>query len=61
MTEVNTMNDWMFTLAEAINNQDMESIVKLNDITTGWLQTSDERGAQLAVLEAVSEMMYEVL
>ena len=61
MLDVNTVNDWMFTLAEAVNNKDQQTIDQLVNVTTGWMQTSDERGAQLALLEAVGEMLYEVV
>ena len=59
MLDVNNVNDWMFTLAEAVNNKDQETIENLSEVSTGWLQTSDERGAQLALLVAVSDLIYE--
>ena len=61
MNNIHTLNDWMFTLVEAIQNKDQMTIDELNNVSAGWLQTSDERGAQLSLLEAVSDLMYEVL
>ena len=54
---INTLNDWMNELAEAIREGNQEKLNELDNISYGWLQGSEERGAQQNVIEACYEAL----
>jgi len=54
---INNINDWMNELAEALREGDYNKVSMLDDISYQWMQTSEERGAQSNLVEA----LYEVL
>ena len=56
---MNTDNDWMNELAVALRDRDEEKVSELDNISYGWLQGSEERGAQQNLIEAVYEVIYE--
>ena len=56
---MNTLNDWMNELAVALRDRDEERVSELDNISYGWLQGSEERGAQQNLIEAVYEVIYE--
>ncbi len=54
---INTLNDWMNELAEALREGDSYKLSQLDNISYGWLQGSEERGAQQNVIEACYEAL----
>ena len=57
MTGVNTVNDWMNELAEALREGDIDKINKLGEMSYQWLQPSDERAAQINLCEAALDAL----
>lgn len=57
MIIVNNVNDWMNELADAVRNGDMETIIKLQDISYQWIQPREEAGAQMNLTEACLEAL----
>ena len=49
-SQVNTINDFMKVLGEALSEGDGNTIMRLQDITTGWIQSSEEAEAQATLL-----------
>ena len=45
-SQVNTINDFMKVLGEALSEGDGNTIMRLQDITTGWIQSSEDFHAQ---------------
>jgi hypothetical protein len=54
---INNINDWMNELAEAIREGDYNKVSMLDDISYQWMQTSEERGAQSNLIEALYEVI----
>ena len=54
---INTVNDWMNEVATALRDGNEERLNELDNISYGWLQGSDERGAQQNLIEACYEIM----
>ena len=54
---INTTADWMNELAEALRNGDESRIDELENISYGWLQSREERGAQQNLVEACYDVM----
>ena len=59
MKNINTANDWMLALADAMTNGEILALEELENISAGWMQTDEDRQAQRALLEAAEELMYE--
>ena len=56
---MNTVNDWMNELADALRERNERRVSELDNISYGWLQGSEERGAQQNLIEAVYEVINE--
>ena len=54
---VNTVNDWINEVAAALRDGDVDTLNELDNISYGWLQGSDERGAQSNLIEACYEVL----
>ena len=54
---INTVNDWMNEVADALRNGNEERLNELDNISYGWLQGSDERGAQQNLIEVCYEII----
>ena len=54
---VNTVNDWINEVAAALRDGDQDALNELDNISYGWLQGSDERGAQQNLIEACYEAL----
>ena len=52
---INTVNDWMTKLAQAIIEYNDEMLEELEGISRGWLQPQDELEAQMDLIEAAWE------
>ena len=50
LSRVHTVNDFMIVLGEALTEGDGDTIMALQDISMGWLQSSEELEAQQALL-----------
>ena len=57
MIRCNTVNDWMNEVASALRDGDKDALRQLENISQGWLQGSEERGAQYNLIEACLESM----
>ena len=55
MTTCHTVNDWMNEVAVALRDSDQETLLELDAISRGWVQTSEDRGAQYNLIEAAIE------
>ena len=55
--QINTTNDWMLALAEALRTGDVEAVGTLGDISQGWLQTNEELTAQQALVDAIMDSL----
>ena len=55
MNNVHTVNELLTAAAEALANRDVDALNRLRDNANGWMQTEDERQAQLAMLDAMEE------
>ena len=58
MNDINTVNDWMIAVAEALEAQDIEDLEELNRISEGWLQGREEREAQETLIRVVMDAVY---
>ena len=54
---INTVNDWMNEVADALRNGNEERLNELDNISYGWLQGSDERAAQYNLIEACYDII----
>lgn len=55
---ISNVNDWMIALAQAIEEGTAETVAdELENISYGWLQDEESRGAQLLLLDSVREMV----
>ena len=54
---INTVTDWMNEVAAALRDGNEERLNELDNISYGWLQSSDERGAQQNLIEACYEII----
>ena len=54
---INTVTDWMNEVAAALRDGNEERLNELDNISYGWLQGSDERGAQQNLIEACYEII----
>ena len=50
LSRVYTLNDFMIVLGQALSEGDGNTIMALQDISMGWLQSSEELEAQQALL-----------
>ncbi len=50
MTQINNLNDFMATLGQALTESDGDTIMALQDISEGWMQSREELEAQQALL-----------
>ncbi len=50
LSRVYTVNDFMIVLGEALSEGDGDTIMALQDITRGWIQSSEEYKAQSRLL-----------
>ena len=50
LSRVYTVNDFMVVLGEALSEGDGNTIMALQDITSGWIQSSEEYEAQSKLL-----------
>ena len=50
LSRVYTVNDFMIVLGQALSEGDGDTIMALQDISHGWLQSSQELEAQQALL-----------
>jgi hypothetical protein len=57
--EIYSISEWMEAMAEAIENRDIETIDKLENVSRGWMQGSDEMRAQLLLVDAIRGLIYE--
>ena len=46
-----TINEWMTTLGKALSEGDGNTIMALQDVTHGWMQSQQEDDAQNALLD----------
>ena len=54
---INTITDWMLAVAEAATDGDVRELEQLEGISRGWLQTDAEANAQMALLQAIAQLM----
>ena len=54
---VNTVNDWMNEVATALRDGNVDALNELDNISYGWLQSSDERASQQNLIEAAYECL----
>lgn len=59
MSEINTVNDWMNHIANAIAEEDHDMLYDCIHRSKDWLQPEEERTAQLNLIEAVKELMID--
>jgi hypothetical protein len=57
---INTTNDWMLALADAMANGNILALEELENISAGWMQTDEDRQAQRALLEAAEQLLCEI-
>ena len=50
LSQVYTVNDFMIVLGQALTESDGDTIMALQDITRGWLQSTEEFEAQQSLL-----------
>lgn len=55
MNNVHTVSELLTAAAEALANRDADTLNRLRKIASGWMQTEDERQAQIAMLDAMEE------
>lgn len=61
MREINTISDWMQEVADAIRNRDFNALERLDRISSDWMQSGQERDAQIALIESAMEIIEEVV
>ena len=59
MHNINTVNDFMNTVAEAVEERDFDALDTCASVAKDWLQPEDERNAQLNLIESVRYMMMD--
>lgn len=60
MTTVHTVNDLLNTAALALQERDTETLERLVQTVEGWMQTNQERLAQMTLLNAMLEAVEEL-
>lgn len=60
MTTVHTVNDLLNVAALALQERDTETLEKLVRTVEGWMQTNQERLAQMTLLNAMLEAVEEL-
>ena len=50
MRNINNMNDFLHALGKALSEGDGNTIMSLQDISSGWIRSQDEADAQESVL-----------
>jgi len=56
---IHTVNDWMEQVAEAMREGDFDKLQRAKRASLDWLQPDSETQAQMALLEAVEDMMID--
>jgi len=57
---INTVNEWMEQLAEAMREGDFDKIQACRRASLDWLQPEQERVAQMQLVETVEEVMMDI-
>lgn len=60
MTTVHTVNDLLNVAALALRERDTETLERLCQTVEGWMQTPQERLAQMTMLNAMLEAVEEL-
>ena len=60
MNDIHTITDLMNAIAEAISEHDADTIERLGYVVEQWLQTDEERAAQVNLLNAAAEVIEEL-
>ncbi len=60
MTTVHTVNDLLNTAALALQERDTETLERLVQTVEGWMQGTQERLAQMTLLNAMLEAVEEL-
>ena len=50
LSRINNINDFMIAVGHALTEGDGDMLMTLQDISLGWMQTSEEMKAQQALL-----------
>ena len=58
--DINTTSDWMRALALALDNNDTSLLDELTNISNDWLQSEDEKDAQLSLIYAAEAAIDEI-
>jgi len=59
MNDINTVEDWMNRIADALEEGDPEMLNDCIRRSIDWLQPEDERMAQMRLVESVKELMLD--
>jgi len=59
MNDINTVNDWMNRIADALEEGDPEMLNECIRRSIDWMQPEDERMAQMRLVEGVKELMLD--
>ena len=54
---INTVTDWMNEVAAALRDGNEERLAELDNISYGWLQSSEDRGSQQNLIEACYDII----
>jgi len=60
MTNVHSVNDLLNTAALALQERDTETLERLVQTVEGWMQSNQERLAQMTMLNAMLEAVEEL-
>ena len=55
LSRIYTVNDFMTVLGEALMESDGDTIMRLQDISDGWMQSNEEHQAQQNLLSGALE------
>ena len=53
VARINTLDEWMEVAAEALEDQDENTVEKLRRVSGDWMQTREEKAAQDRLLDAM--------
>ena len=56
-TEINTPNDFYRSAAEALINQDLQTLEDLKGVISGWTQSIESKQAQTETLQNMIEVV----
>jgi len=59
MNDINTVNDWMNRIADALEEGNSDMLDACIRKSIDWMQPEDERMAQLRLVEGVKELMLD--